>query len=399
MSELSAEPAASAPSRRRSAPAPATPRPTPRATAGREVRVYGGEVESLTAATQTRHRRPRLDRPAGRLRLRHRPLRRRRRRRSPRAPPRRPRSPTRTSSPAPPAPAEIEALAGLERPRAGRRWTPSEVAELALTVERTALAADPRVAGGRDAVYADSAERVAIASSTGVAGEYEAPAASPTCRRWPRATAAARPASASASPAAPTASTRRRSAPRGPSGRVAMIGAAQARVALLPGRPRPDRRRQLRRPDRRRARRRRRPARPLALRRPPRRGGRLRGASPCTTTAATPRAPPRPRSTARACRAAARALIEGGAPARLPLRHLHGQPRGRRTRPATRLARRLPLAALGLGLEPGRRARRRSARGAAAPRPARASTSPTSPACTRASTRSPASSRSAPPAA
>ena len=72
-------------------------------------------------------------------------------------------------------------------PRAGRRsrrcrgssdpsvaaWSTARVAELALAVERTALAADPRVVGVEQAVYADSAERVAIASSTGVAGEYE----------------------------------------------------------------------------------------------------------------------------------------------------------------------------------------------------------------------------------
>ena len=49
----------------------------------------------------------------------------------------------------------------------------AEVAELALTVEREALAADPRVAGVEQAVYAGSADRVAISSSTGIAGEYE----------------------------------------------------------------------------------------------------------------------------------------------------------------------------------------------------------------------------------
>ena len=49
----------------------------------------------------------------------------------------------------------------------------AEVAELALAVEREALAADPRVAGVEQAVYAGSADRVAIASSTGIAGEYE----------------------------------------------------------------------------------------------------------------------------------------------------------------------------------------------------------------------------------
>jgi PmbA protein len=52
-------------------------------------------------------------------------------------------------------------------------WSAGEVAELTLAVERGALAADPRVAGVEQAVYADSADRVAIASSTGIAGEYE----------------------------------------------------------------------------------------------------------------------------------------------------------------------------------------------------------------------------------
>jgi PmbA protein len=52
-------------------------------------------------------------------------------------------------------------------------WSMAEVADLALAVEREALAADPRVAGVEQAVYASSADRVAIASSTGIAGEYE----------------------------------------------------------------------------------------------------------------------------------------------------------------------------------------------------------------------------------
>jgi PmbA protein len=52
-------------------------------------------------------------------------------------------------------------------------WSAGEVAELALAVERAALEADSRIAGVEQAVYADSAERVAIASSTGIGGEYE----------------------------------------------------------------------------------------------------------------------------------------------------------------------------------------------------------------------------------
>lgn len=72
----------------------------------------------------------------------------------------------------PPAPEEVEALSGLSDPSVNT-WSTAQVAELALSVERTALAADERVAGVEQAVYADAAERVAIASSTGVAGEYE----------------------------------------------------------------------------------------------------------------------------------------------------------------------------------------------------------------------------------
>jgi len=52
-------------------------------------------------------------------------------------------------------------------------WGAGRVADLALAIERAALAADPRVAGVEQAVYADSAERIAIASSRGVGGEYE----------------------------------------------------------------------------------------------------------------------------------------------------------------------------------------------------------------------------------
>src|SRR4051812_42273910 len=138
---------------------------------GREVRVHGGEVESLTAAVQTGvgirawsgHR---VGYAYG----------------------------TDLSDPgvaaiaasaaeaaevadedqfvAPPQPAEIEALPGLSDPSIAE-WEAARVAELALSVERTALDADPRLVGVEQAVYADAAEQVAIASSTGVAGEYE----------------------------------------------------------------------------------------------------------------------------------------------------------------------------------------------------------------------------------
>jgi PmbA protein len=71
----------------------------------------------------------------------------------------------------PPQPAAIEALPGLSDPSVAE-WDAGRIAELALAVERTALAADERIAGVETAVYADGDEQVAIASSTGVAGEY-----------------------------------------------------------------------------------------------------------------------------------------------------------------------------------------------------------------------------------
>jgi PmbA protein len=72
----------------------------------------------------------------------------------------------------PPRPAEIEALPGLSDPSVAE-WEASRLAELALSVERTALGSDPRLVGVEQAVYADAAEQVAISSSAGVAGEYE----------------------------------------------------------------------------------------------------------------------------------------------------------------------------------------------------------------------------------
>ena len=73
---------------------------------------------------------------------------------------------------APPQPSEVEALPGLSDPSIAE-WETSRAVELALTVERTAQESDPRLVGVEVAVYADSGEQVAIASSTGVAGEYE----------------------------------------------------------------------------------------------------------------------------------------------------------------------------------------------------------------------------------
>jgi PmbA protein len=74
----------------------------------------------------------------------------------------------------PPAAASGEPpeLAGLSDPSRAE-WSPARIAELALTVERTALEADPRIVAVEQAVYFDGAERVAIASSSGPGGEYE----------------------------------------------------------------------------------------------------------------------------------------------------------------------------------------------------------------------------------
>jgi PmbA protein len=68
---------------------------------------------------------------------------------------------------APEAPAELV----LSDPTLAN-WPIAELAGLALEIERAALAADPRIAGVEQAVYADSAERVAVATSTGIEGEY-----------------------------------------------------------------------------------------------------------------------------------------------------------------------------------------------------------------------------------
>jgi PmbA protein len=138
---------------------------------GREVRVHGGEVESLTAATQTGvgvrawigHRvgyaygtdlsETGVEAIAARAAAAAAVA-------------------DEDEFAAPPAPAKVEALAGLSDPGLASR-SADQVAEIALAVERTALAADPRIAGVEQAVYADSAEQVSIASSTGTAGEYE----------------------------------------------------------------------------------------------------------------------------------------------------------------------------------------------------------------------------------
>jgi PmbA protein len=67
---------------------------------------------------------------------------------------------------------EPPVVAGLSDPSRAE-WSSPRVADLALAVERAALEADARIVGVEQAVYFDSAERVAIASSSGAGGEYE----------------------------------------------------------------------------------------------------------------------------------------------------------------------------------------------------------------------------------
>ncbi len=67
---------------------------------------------------------------------------------------------------------EVPILTGLsDSSRA--EWSAAQIADLALDVERTALESDARVAAVEQAVYFDSAERVAIAASSAPGGEYE----------------------------------------------------------------------------------------------------------------------------------------------------------------------------------------------------------------------------------
>ena len=138
----------------------------------REVRVHGGEVESLTAATQrgiglrawignrvgfafgTDLGEAGIAALAGRAAEAA-------------------RAGDEDEHAGPPTPAgEVPELGGL-RDASIDTWSAAQVAEIALTVEREALAFDGRVAGVEQAVYADAAERVSIATSTGIAGGYE----------------------------------------------------------------------------------------------------------------------------------------------------------------------------------------------------------------------------------
>jgi PmbA protein len=66
---------------------------------------------------------------------------------------------------------ELAAIDDLSDPSQAE-WSPERIADLALAVEKAALA-DPRVVAVEQAVYFDSAERVALAASSVPGGEYE----------------------------------------------------------------------------------------------------------------------------------------------------------------------------------------------------------------------------------
>jgi len=68
---------------------------------------------------------------------------------------------------------EVPELVGLSDPSIGE-WPTARIVELALAVESSALQADPRVVGVEQAVYFDSSDRIAITSSAGLVGEFEA---------------------------------------------------------------------------------------------------------------------------------------------------------------------------------------------------------------------------------
>ena len=185
-------------------------------------------------------------------------------------------SPTPTSSPArrSSSDAAIPAIAGLHDPALAETKTEAKV-ELAQEIERACRATDDRVAAIEQTVYADEEGRVAIASSGGLEGAYEAT----SCYAYLPAIAgedgdretglgfgvARAPGGLDAEEIGAEARRARHLAAR----------RDEAEVAHLPGRPRRDRRRELHGLHRRRAVRRRRAARPLAVRRQARRGDRL----------------------------------------------------------------------------------------------------------------------------
>ena len=109
------------------------------------------------------------------------------------------------------------------------------------------LAADPRIAGVETAVYADSAEQVAIASSTGICGEFESSSAYAYLQALAEGDGGRETGLGFGLARGPAGLDPVAIGSEGAERAVAMIGAGKPALALLPGRSRPDRRRQLRR--------------------------------------------------------------------------------------------------------------------------------------------------------
>ncbi len=197
---------------------------------------------------------------------------------------------------------EIE---GLADPSVGE-WTTERKVELAKAVESVARQADERIEAIETTVYVDEEASAALASSTGLAGAYEATA----CYAYLQAIAAAggdrQTGLGFGMGRGPDDLDAEADRPRGGRSRHLPSRSDEARLAKLPGRPRRDRGRELLRVHRRRAVRRRHPARALAVRRAPGGGDRRRQPSPSPTTAPTRRASRPRRSTARAPRGGAR---------------------------------------------------------------------------------------------
>ena len=302
-----------------------------------------------------------MDRRAGRLRIRHRPLRGRGQAIGARAAEAAAAADEDEFAGPPRAAGAATAIDGLVDPSSGRVGTESTASSRSRSRRRRwpptpALSASSRPSTPTRWTGSRSHPRPAPGASS------RPRAVTPTCRRWPRGMTGARRGSGSASPAARPGSTRRDRA-RGRRAGDRDDRRRRARVALLSGRPRPDGRRLLRRPARIDDRRRRRPARPIPL------AGQVGeevageafvlhddGLDPggFATAPIDGEGLPRRRT----------ALIEGGRAPDIPLRHLHRPPRERRV-DRERRPRRLPIAALGLRLEPCRRARFRRFRGAA----------------------------------
>ena len=204
---------------------------------------------------RARRRRALVDRRARGLRLRHRPLRRWCRGPGDRLGRRRARCRSRrVRRPAPGQRRRATARFPASSTRRSPSWSTERKVELAKAIEAAARGADERIEGVETTVYVDESSRIALASSTGLRGEAEAT----SCYAFLQAIAADGGDKQTGlgfgigrSPGGLDAEAiGREAAERADS----LLGAAEAALAHLPGRPRRDRRRQLLRLHRRPAR-------------------------------------------------------------------------------------------------------------------------------------------------